>query len=316
MHMLFFLSHGTPCPQPSTQHSTQQLQDSLTIAKLCLSLFSNNINDDSINICSRWNPMRQTVSDPPRATEDAASVPDSGTSCMQMACSMSPPRAGNWKCKHYLRRMHVDCILMRIQYRAQMNVEQSPLLRLPQEIRDIIWIYVMGNKEIKTDTRKPSNLLSSDGVGTANPLIDLSLVETCRQIYSETVFLPYQKHTFWVRMEENAACLSVLSGVQAACREHITEVKVSMRRGTSPNQHIATAQGLAILLPNLRQIRLTTSFFVKHDGNRMQQVEFGRLRAAVDVLQTHIPGIEIDVRGYGLAISNGARLALRELSIT
>lgn len=196
-----------------------------------------------------------------------------------------------------------------------MNAQQSPLLRLPQEIRDIIWIYVVGNKEIKTATRQPNNLLSSCGVGKAQPLIDLSLVKTCRQIYSETVFLPYQKNTFWVRMGDNAARLSVLGGIQDACREQITKVKVSMRRGTSLNEHIATAQGLAVLLPKLRHITLTPTFFINHQGNRMQRSEYNRLQAAIDALQTHLPGIEIDIKSYGLKISNGAGLTSLELSI-
>jgi hypothetical protein len=62
---------------------------------------------------------------------------------------------------------------------------QSPLLRLPAEIRNQIYEYVMCGQTIDLDVLPPPNLFS--------------LPRTCRQIYHETELLLYSGNTFRTR---------------------------------------------------------------------------------------------------------------------
>jgi hypothetical protein len=62
---------------------------------------------------------------------------------------------------------------------------QSPLLRLPAEIRNQIYEYVMCNQTIAINARPPRSVFS--------------LPRTCRQIYHETELLFYSGNTFQTR---------------------------------------------------------------------------------------------------------------------
>jgi hypothetical protein len=62
---------------------------------------------------------------------------------------------------------------------------QSPLLRLPAEIRNQIYEYVMCNQTIAINARPPRSVFS--------------LPRTCRQIYHETELLFYSGNMFQTR---------------------------------------------------------------------------------------------------------------------
>ncbi|OSS49745.1 hypothetical protein B5807_05819 [Epicoccum nigrum] len=79
------------------------------------------------------------------------------------------------------------------------NQEESPLLRLPAELRTKIYEFAIGGYviELFESKKKPCyNVLSqADGHYTAfaKPTV---LSEICRQLYKETAFLPYSLNTF------------------------------------------------------------------------------------------------------------------------
>jgi len=60
---------------------------------------------------------------------------------------------------------------------AKKNTEYSSLLRLPAEIRNLIWEYTVGNLVIKVDKRRPRS--------SAHTLTVFGLLGVCRQTYVE-----------------------------------------------------------------------------------------------------------------------------------
>jgi hypothetical protein len=88
---------------------------------------------------------------------------------------------------------------------TQRNTTESPLLRLPGELRNRIYGYVFDVDSIRV-RESPSDLVTATVVDTTSsastrvpdyPLIDMhSLTWTCRLLYNETKLLPYQFNTF------------------------------------------------------------------------------------------------------------------------
>jgi hypothetical protein len=100
-------------------------------------------------------------------------------------------------------------------FRAQRNAIESPLLRLPSEIRSIIWTFAVGVSLVHINCqsvymRRQSNLpLRAIGYGVAfnerriivannRQLSAFHLPEVCRQIYAETATLAYSTNTFLI----------------------------------------------------------------------------------------------------------------------
>jgi hypothetical protein len=82
------------------------------------------------------------------------------------------------------------------------NAEQSPLLRLPAEIRDMIWKLALGGNVIRP-VRSKSHVRGFfhpfpqvDTNGPHPPAYRFSLLQVCRQIYSEAASLPCHLSTF------------------------------------------------------------------------------------------------------------------------
>jgi hypothetical protein len=88
---------------------------------------------------------------------------------------------------------------------TQRNAVESPLLRLPGELRNRIYGYIFDVDYIRV-RESPSNLVTATVVETTSPastcvpdypLSDMhSLTWTCRLLYGETKVLPYQFNTF------------------------------------------------------------------------------------------------------------------------
>lgn len=77
-------------------------------------------------------------------------------------------------------------------HRVKQN-QNSPLLRLPPEIRNRIWEYTLGHNTFRfgrTRGRKARSILAPD-----EPGINVAILRGCRQIYSETALMPIQLNT-------------------------------------------------------------------------------------------------------------------------
>lgn len=92
--------------------------------------------------------------------------------------------------------MHAFCLIPIIShcwgYRAQQNQRDSPLLRLPAEIRNIIFAYALGGHVF--DTLRI--IAHHYGTAVAKEQKLSPLLAVCRQIYSETALLLYSLNTF------------------------------------------------------------------------------------------------------------------------
>jgi hypothetical protein len=100
-------------------------------------------------------------------------------------------------------------------FRAQRNALESPLLRLPPEVRNVIWTFAVGvdlvfiRQKSKCPLRAKGYGVSFDGemrrFEEDRQLSAFHLPEVCRQIYAETATLAYSTNTFllygteWIR---------------------------------------------------------------------------------------------------------------------
>jgi len=89
--------------------------------------------------------------------------------------------------------------------RTLRNQRESPLLRLPAELRNQIYVYVLGGHEIRTESRPhgynmsshpPIQLSSHNKDDWNRPHHFLALTATSRQLRSETTWLPFKLNTF------------------------------------------------------------------------------------------------------------------------
>ncbi|USP77115.1 hypothetical protein yc1106_04389 [Curvularia clavata] len=76
---------------------------------------------------------------------------------------------------------------------ARQNQQQSPLLRLPAELRNKIFAYALGGRtfRFKTTGNYPWYIKNVTKYKHA-----LALLQVCRQIYAETALLPFSTNTF------------------------------------------------------------------------------------------------------------------------
>jgi len=103
-----------------------------------------------------------------------------------------------------------------IRFSSLQNQHNSPLLRLPAELRNQIYAYVLGNLIIRPKPSKSLNQYGSPTPGlklrAAGASLEdeeratrfLALTQTCRQVYAETKLLPFTLNAFDLR------CLSQL----------------------------------------------------------------------------------------------------------
>ncbi|PVH93564.1 hypothetical protein DM02DRAFT_695629 [Periconia macrospinosa] len=103
---------------------------------------------------------------------------------------------------------------------VQTNQETSPLLRLPGEVREIIWMAVFRDVvfENRTTGRRKCFVVAEGDRQI------LSLLRTCRQIYTETALLPYQVSIFRINSMDFAN--TALRKMRPAFRKHITKIEI------------------------------------------------------------------------------------------
>jgi hypothetical protein len=138
------------------------------------------------------------------------------------------------------------------------NNQDSPLLRLPPELRDRIWGFAIGAHVLRVVyTNSPAN---KTVVKIQPPFKEnrntLALLRTCRQIYSETALLPYKSSTYscdlWQPLSHG------LRHMKRFQRAQIEDLQVELDLPWSRNpvriQELCVDQ-LAIL-PGLKRVRI------------------------------------------------------------
>ncbi|PVH96551.1 hypothetical protein DM02DRAFT_477271, partial [Periconia macrospinosa] len=106
--------------------------------------------------------------------------------------------------------------------KAKANNENSPLLRLPRELRDRIWSEALGGQTFNVKGVGHRSPASFDGGSNA-----ISLLRTCRQIYSETALIPYKTSVFHGGYYLRKLC-HALRKIKPALRQHINTISISV----------------------------------------------------------------------------------------
>ena len=76
------------------------------------------------------------------------------------------------------------------------NNQNSPLLRLPPEIRNRIWEYSLGHSIFRTQVfRSGRSHKAKLTPPTSEPSVGVALLRCCRQIYSEAALMPIRLNT-------------------------------------------------------------------------------------------------------------------------
>ncbi|KAI4926058.1 uncharacterized protein J4E92_006795 [Alternaria infectoria] len=75
---------------------------------------------------------------------------------------------------------------------ARQNQRNSPLLRLPAEIRHLIFGYALGGKTFHIDYNEYQGIAKNMTVSKNT----LALLAVCRQVFAETALLPFSSNTF------------------------------------------------------------------------------------------------------------------------
>jgi hypothetical protein len=153
----------------------------------------------------------------------------------------------NWNC------CEVDyyCMLTSL-YSVKAN-QESPLLRLPPEIRNRIWAYALGGKVIRqVFTRRKCVLLPKP----QERINAFTLLAACRQIYVETAVLPFAANTvsirscYWLSVERRR--------LRIGLRSQITElsVEISTSRLVKSGGAIESIEVTKLaLFPGLKRVR-------------------------------------------------------------
>ncbi|KAF2030008.1 hypothetical protein EK21DRAFT_66407 [Setomelanomma holmii] len=107
-----------------------------------------------------------------------------------------------------------------------LNNQNSPLLRLPPELRNKIWRYVLGGNVLRWTLVSSSrySLKYRMAPPPGQIILGLDLLRTCRQIYAETALLPYQLNTF--ACTEYAGIKGELQYLQPFQRSHIAKLQL------------------------------------------------------------------------------------------
>jgi len=153
----------------------------------------------------------------------------------------------------------------------QRNQHDSPLLRLPRELRNDIFEHVLASTTYEVSIcwtkRYPNNALESSlkvRVPRWEQLPpDLSLLQVSRQVYAETFLLPFKLHTFYfnIRLRDIPDFLHRLTPAQRAA---IKDVHVQI--DAMPNQHwnnknkiMDGGMGFLYLLPGVGKVHVELS---------------------------------------------------------
>jgi hypothetical protein len=143
------------------------------------------------------------------------------------------------------------------------NALSSPLLRLPAELRQQIYVYVIDNTSTRKGTYHEAIPFHPRSVQHLSSQLWLGLLQTCRQAYHEAAHLPLSLNM--VSIQEISELKSFLDHVVAGQRYPPTKLRIRIpvchRR-----QHIASAPGNS-LVQSLRTVRQLEVHWQRDDGN-------------------------------------------------
>ncbi|KAF2442047.1 hypothetical protein P171DRAFT_474548 [Karstenula rhodostoma CBS 690.94] len=166
---------------------------------------------------------------------------------------------------------------MRLEYATQINSLESPLLRLPAEIRIKIFEYVLVDEKSIQVYRKVLRSSPLARVRQCRPACvivngkcrihtsHLSILRVCRQIYNESALIFYSQNTFHFPLDDghmNRIAAALREGQRHAvyhielCSEVLTFKMNRRRRAKDWNKHIFYSKQLSELFPNLQSVKL------------------------------------------------------------
>ncbi|KAF2034836.1 hypothetical protein EK21DRAFT_84956 [Setomelanomma holmii] len=138
------------------------------------------------------------------------------------------------------------------------NAQESELLRLPPEIRAMIWRYALGYQNVWLSTVRP--------IKEASWTDRCQLLRTCRQIYSEAAMMPYKYNTFYVGTIANYSRHLNLGNIQLAQHIRIRSTLPEITR-RFPRKQLSILQSVHITLFNPS----SRVFGTIHPGHKVMQ---------------------------------------------
>ncbi|KAH4611199.1 hypothetical protein HBI25_120090 [Parastagonospora nodorum] len=173
--------------------------------------------------------------------------------------------------------------------------QNSPLLRLPAELRIKIWEYALGGKEFRVFYVNSRESLFKTKPSEGNNVF--ALLRVCRQIYSETAPLSFAVNSFSIKLGYRMST----TGFRLFQRYQIHQIKELRIEVSSPEQlrcpgYPTGFQDLKLgVLPELRRIRFCLFSGHKHGWDKSSFAESEKLlREALD-LTTWMPSYDLIV---------------------
>jgi hypothetical protein len=169
---------------------------------------------------------------------------------------------------------------------TEQNMQDSPLLRLPGEIRNMVYNYTLpsGQYTIREQTScsvierfiarnsktKPAPTPGEPGlVAEGHTINDLSLLLVCRQIHSETALIPFKQNVFcFANLDALIDIESIFTPKQCSA---ITNIQVNCRldeMDLTVIEWYKDARPLSESLPNVKSVLLRTRTHKKACGPR------------------------------------------------
>ncbi|PVH98354.1 hypothetical protein DM02DRAFT_630302 [Periconia macrospinosa] len=200
---------------------------------------------------------------------------------------------------------------------AQMNAETSPLLRLPREIRDMIWKHVLQKDEYYAKKWRYGRRLFRPSVESG--ATGLPILGTCRQIYSEAVLFPYQGTTLHAEGYDLDIFVAAARKMKAAHRALITRVGIYVP--WKPiiggvywmSWCLGDLKTIPLLFPGLRHIQIECPDGTDIDGNDEGKSRVDQVRGYIAHLQLRIPTATIEIVDHSKKLSERTKLAISGL---
>lgn len=148
--------------------------------------------------------------------------------------------------------------------------------------------------------------------------VDFQVPQTCRQVYSETVLLPFRKNVFSTATWEMYGFPSAISQITAGHRAHITKLEISTEMSwnfSDLEDFLDAIKTLGPLLPNLKHIIVIPIDLVDIDGHELERRAVVVIRDSVEALKAHFAEAKIKLDSRPFPISEKTRSAIFGLDV-